>query len=70
MVLTPDFPKMSIQVKKYGTGQKENGKKKKTTKNIEVEKIPVQFWVTWSLTWIVATIIKEDINLEEVIPNS
>lgn len=53
-----------------GQVRRKMGKKKKTTKNIEVEKIPVQFWVTWSLTWIVATIIKEDINLEEVIPNS
>lgn len=52
-------------MKKYGTVEKEDEKTYK-----EGGKIPVQFWVTWSLTWIVATIIKEDINLEELIPNS
>lgn len=36
----------------------------------EEGKIPVRLWVTWSLNWIVATIIEEDVNLEEVTPNS
>lgn len=52
-------------MKKYGKVLKENEETYK-----EGGKIPVQFWVTWSLAWIVATIIEEDINLEEVILNS